>query len=148
MSRTCDDAPIIHRFEVHRQLLGVGASWQPTPVGGNRLHAFGDHISDTGPLPSGRPLAERPLHKSKKHKGEILHGACAERSRSIQNVKKRQFVILEEPKATKDLGLCKALLGRGGHWARALSAEITLFLLKKLLQLLLRLVVDFLLKII
>ena len=35
------------------------------------------------------------LGKSKKSKGEILH--CA------QNDRKRYFVILEEPKATKDL---------------------------------------------
>jgi len=36
----------------------------------------------------------------KKGKGEILH--C------VQNDKKQLVVILEEPKGTKDLGLCKA----------------------------------------
>ncbi len=57
-------------------------------------------------------LTERPLRKSKMCEDQILHGACAERSRSIQNDKKRQLVILEEPKATKDLELCKALFGK------------------------------------
>ena len=55
--------------------------------------------------------ASRSLRKSKKLKREILH--C------VQNDKKRRFVILEEPTATKDLAfffggqcyLCKALLG-------------------------------------
>ena len=37
------------------------------------------------------------MHNSKKRKGEILH--C------VQNDKKHLFVILEEPQATKDLGM-------------------------------------------
>ena len=44
---------------------------------------------------------KRALHKSKKRKGAILH--------YVQNDKKHQLVILEEPKATKDLGLCTGL---------------------------------------
>jgi len=52
------------------------------------------------------------METSKNRKSQILHGASAEHGRSIQYDKKRQFVILEEPKATKDLRLCKALFNK------------------------------------
>jgi len=52
-------------------------------------------------MPGTGTLKRRPLRKSQKRKVEIFH--------YVQNDKKRQFVILEEPKATKDRGLCKGL---------------------------------------
>ena len=52
---------------------------------------------------------ERPLRKSKKLKREILH--C------VQNDKKRRFVILEEPTATKDLAF---------FWGNATYAKLSL----------------------
>ncbi|MBN4079701.1 hypothetical protein JYT60_00525 [bacterium AH-315-C08] len=42
-----------------------------------------------------------------KPKDEILHGACAERSRSIQNDKKCRFVILEERSDEESRGYAK-----------------------------------------
>ncbi|MBN4079837.1 hypothetical protein JYT60_01220 [bacterium AH-315-C08] len=45
-----------------------------------------------------------------KPKGEILHGACAERSRSIQNDKKCMFVILEERSDEESQGYAKLSL--------------------------------------
>jgi len=54
-------------------------------------------------------LEGRPLRKSKKLKREILH--C------VQNDKKRRFVILEEPTATKDLAF---------FWGNANYAKLSL----------------------